>query len=113
MAAGRTWMGRGGWKAAEGRRRLLHREGHPVLWSLDDETEDATLSIRYAYFETTDPSQFDDGSTDTDGDASLKHSKTYEWNHGIGEIVTALIDAGLELEYLHEYRFSEWQALPG
>ena len=44
--------------------------------------------------------------------SSLQHSRTYEWNHGIGEIVTALIDAGLELHYVHEHRFCEWQALP-
>ncbi len=88
------------------------REGHPVLWCLDDETEDATLSMRYPYFETADPTEFDEGSTYTDGQASLQHSRTYVWNHGIGEIITALIDVGLELEYLHEHRFCYWQALP-
>ncbi len=32
----------------------------------------------------------------------------YGWNHGLGEIVTALVDAGLTIELLREYPFSEW-----
>ena len=28
----------------------------------------------------------------------------YEWDHPLGEIVTALIEAGLTIEYLHEFR---------
>jgi hypothetical protein len=28
-------------------------------------------------------------------DAVFQHTVTHEWNHGLGEIVTALLDAGL------------------
>jgi hypothetical protein len=42
----------------------------------------------------------------------MKNTKTFQWNHGLGEIVTALIDAGLRLDFLHEHRDVVYQALP-
>ena len=38
---------------------------------------------------------------------------THAWNHGLGEIVTALLDAGMELTMLEEHRSVHWDALPG
>ena len=32
----------------------------------------------------------------------------YGWDHSLGEIVTALIDAGLRIEFLHEFDFVRW-----
>lgn len=32
----------------------------------------------------------------------------YGWNHGLGEIVTALANAGLRVDFLHEFPFCEW-----
>jgi hypothetical protein len=34
----------------------------------------------------------------------------HEWDHGLGEIVTALADAGLRIELLEEYPYLEWPA---
>jgi hypothetical protein len=33
----------------------------------------------------------------------------YGWDHGLGEIVTALVDAGLEIRSLREYPFVGWK----
>jgi hypothetical protein len=38
---------------------------------------------------------------------------TYEWNHGLGEIVQAVLDVGLTLTRLEEHTEVEWPALPG
>ena len=86
-------------------------EGHPVLWALDYEREDQKLVLSESYFETDRPSEYDAEFTYVDGPA-LKSQKTYEWNHGMGEIVTAIIEAGLRLDFLHEHREVAWQALP-
>ena len=43
-----------------------------------------------------------------DVSADVKSEKEYSWQHGLGEIVTALIDAGLTIELLREYPFSAW-----
>ena len=89
------------------------REGHPVMWSLDDLREDEQLVIRFPYFETAEPMRFDDEDTTYMGDGSkLDHTTIYTWNHGLGEIVSALIDVGLRIESFKEYQFCEWQARP-
>ena len=31
------------------------------------------------------------------------------WDHSLGEIVTALVEAGLRIEFLHEFDFVDWQ----
>jgi SAM-dependent methyltransferase len=64
--------------------RLFLREGHPMLWSL--------------------------ASARPDG---LTQNVTHEWNHGLGEIVTALQAAGMELTGLAEHDSAPWEALPG
>ena len=37
---------------------------------------------------------------------------TYEWQDSLSDIVCALIDAGLRIEFLHEFPFTCYQALP-
>ena len=86
-------------------------EGHPVLWSLDTEREDQQLVLTEPYFELERPSEYTSEYTYVDG-PPLENTGNFEWNHGLGEIVTALIDAGLRLEFLHEHRELAWQALP-
>lgn len=41
------------------------------------------------------------------------HTASHSWNHGLGEIVTALIDEGLTLTELTEHDSVPWNALPG
>ncbi len=86
-------------------------EGHPILWALDQERDDQLLVISEPYFELQKPSEYEGEYTYVDGPA-LKNTKDFEWNHGIGEIVTALIDAGLRLDFLHEHREMAWAGLP-
>jgi SAM-dependent methyltransferase len=93
---------------------VLHlHEGHPVLWSLDDRDDDL-LVMEYPYFETAEPVAIDEGQrTYTDGDTStMIHTETRQWNHGLGEIVQAVIDAGLTVTMLQELTYCDWLALP-
>lgn len=90
---------------------LYVREGHPMLWTLDWREEDTDLVVRFPYFEATEPVRWDDEATYA-GTGKVEHTRTYEWNHGIGEIVTAVLDAGLRVEALREHRSLEWQGLP-
>jgi hypothetical protein len=45
---------------------------------------------------------FDEGGTYVSTDVTFTHNLTREWNHGLGEIVTALLDAGLVITGLTE-----------
>jgi len=90
-------------------------EGHPMMWTLDDDTPEEPMHIRWPYFETDQP-QNPEGWENTEDYAQtgkkLKNTRTYNWGHGLGEIVTALIDAGLRIEFLHEHMECAWQAYP-
>ena len=92
--------------------RLFLREGHPVLWTIDERHTDR-LVIGYPYFETREPIVFEDPTTYVEGDARLEHAVTHSWNHGMGEIVSALLDEGLVLTQLVEHDTVPWEALPG
>ncbi|HUJ07848.1 MAG TPA: class I SAM-dependent methyltransferase [Streptosporangiaceae bacterium] len=95
----------GGW--------LFIREGHPVLWSLEDGRPDDLLVIRYPYFERDQPEVFDQGGTYVSTDVEFTSTVTHEWNHGIGEIVAALLAAGMTVTALTEHDSVPWEALPG
>jgi SAM-dependent methyltransferase len=86
-------------------------EGHPVLWTLDNERDDGQLVVRERYFEAPEPTAYEGDTTYVDG-PKLERRRTYEWNHGLGEIVTAVVDAGLRIEFVHEHRELPWQGLP-
>ena len=93
--------------------RLFIREGHPVLWSLADEREDDLIVIEYPYFERDEPTIFDQGGTYVATEVEFEHTITHEWNHGLGEIATSLLDAGMTITGLTEHDSVPWEALPG
>ena len=85
-------------------------EFHPFGDVFDDESPDA-LRIRYPYFPRTEPLFFDDPGSYTDGEAKTVHNDSYEWSHTMGSIVTAIAQAGLAIEFLHEFDHLCWQQL--
>jgi SAM-dependent methyltransferase len=93
--------------------RLFIREGHPMLWALEDARPDRLLVVEYPYFERGEPMVFDEGGTYVETDAVFTHNRTHEWNHGLGEIITALMTAGMDLTGLAEHDSVPWEALPG
>jgi SAM-dependent methyltransferase len=93
--------------------RLFMREGHPMLWALEDSRPDKLLAVEYSYFEQEEPLVFEEGGTYVETDAVFTHNLTHEWNHGLGETITALLDAGLEMTGLAEHDSVPWEALPG
>ncbi|MEV6849612.1 class I SAM-dependent methyltransferase [Actinoplanes sp. NPDC051411] len=93
--------------------RLHIREGHPVLWSLDYDRDDDLLALHTTYFEQPAPLVIDEQYTYVTTDHRFQATVTHEWNHGLGEIVTALLEAGLTITTLIEHQSVPWNALPG
>lgn len=93
--------------------RLFIREGHPVLWALDYEREDGLMALEYPYFETVEPMVWNESGTYVETDVEITSSTTHEWNHGLGEIVTAVLAAGMTLTGLVEHKSVPWLPLPG
>jgi len=87
-------------------------DGHPMAHALDDEAPPGELRLRYPYFQDI-PMFFDADGTYADPTAKLENRNTVEFNHPLGEVVTSLIDAGLRIEFLHEFPFAHYQALLG
>jgi SAM-dependent methyltransferase len=85
------------------------REAHPMLCALEDERTDPLLVVERPYFELAEPTRWDSEPNCQNAPAV---PTCYEWHHGLGEVVSALIDAGLAIELLHEHQTCLWQALP-
>ena len=84
-----------------------------MLWSLRfplEDPHDESLVIEHPYFEAEEPLSWDTEESYL-GSALLEHTRTYEWNHGLGEILGAVLAQGLAIELYEEHRFLEWQGL--
>jgi SAM-dependent methyltransferase len=93
--------------ARPGGRLYLH-DSHPLAWSLAYETP----TLESTYFEEPDPYVDDSEETYTDADQPLVNVRSYEWNHSLGLVVTALVDRGLRLDSLIEHDWTVHQRFP-
>lgn len=84
-------------------------EGHPMLNTIA-ESADGQLRVTLPYFQGNEPTPFDSTETYVDG-PKFEPRRVFEWNHGLGEVVSALTSAGLSIELLHEHREVPWRAL--
>jgi SAM-dependent methyltransferase len=87
-------------------------EFHPFVGIFDDRPGVDDLRVIYPYFPLDEPLSFDDDGTYADLTAHLENRRTYEWPHPVSEVVSALIDAGLRMEFLHEFPFTSYPQLP-
>lgn len=92
--------------------RLFIREGHPMLWAVDEARTDGVW-VGYPYFETAEPLVDEDDGTYVVTDARFTKNITASWNHGIGETVTALMSRGMRITGLAEHDSVPWEAIPG
>lgn len=83
-------------------------EFHPIVWMFDFLQSPPKLAYPYLNKEVVYEEY---KGTYTNNDADIV-SKEYVWNHGLGEVVTALINAGLEVEFLHEFEESPYDCFP-
>jgi len=79
-------------------------EGHPFAQVLDD-AQGATV-VR-DYFDDQ-PQVWDEPFTYTDGPA-LTHTRSVQFQHQLGQIVSALAAAGLRIDFLREHDFEAFQ----
>ena len=83
-----------------------------MLWAVDDRQSDRIV-VDFPYFETADPIVWDEPGTYVETEVEFVHTVTPSWNHGLGEIVTALLDDGMTITQLIEHDSVPWEALPG
>ncbi len=90
--------------------RLFIREAHPMLWALGDARSDGLIAVDYPYFETAGTT-FVESKTYVDHDDAVTSPETLQFNHGLGEIITALLRAGMEISALEEHDSVPYPAL--
>jgi SAM-dependent methyltransferase len=84
-------------------------EVHPVIQAFETEgVAPGELQLRYPYWEHAEPLTFEVHGSYAEPMADVRDMTEYGWNHGLGEIVTALVDAGLRIDSLREYPFVDW-----
>ena len=72
---------------------------------------DYELKPNYSYF--LDPEgHIEQGERQTYTGSGSITTSVYEWQHSMSEIVNSILGAGLRIEFLHEYPFSFFKALP-
>jgi 2-polyprenyl-3-methyl-5-hydroxy-6-metoxy-1,4-benzoquinol methylase len=87
------------------------RDFHPYSYIFDDENAE-DLQVKYPYFQGKEPQMFEAEGSYADKDAKTGMMKTYEWNHPMSRIINSLINAGLRIEFFHEFDVTTYQALP-
>ena len=87
-------------------------EIHPVAQAFENEgVAPGELRLTYPYWEHPNPLTFAVTGSYADPTADVGEGVVeHGWDHGLGEIVTALIDAGLRIEALVEHPFLAWGA---
>jgi len=89
--------------------RFYITEVHPVAQVFaEDGVGPGELVLHYPYWEHEAPISIPVVGSYADRDAAVDTKTEHGWDHGLGEIVTALIDAGLRIEFLHEFPFVLW-----
>lgn len=53
-----------------------------------------------------------DEPTYTGGEERFENNTAYSWNHGVGEVLTALINAGLKIEFVREWPYGCYEIFP-
>jgi SAM-dependent methyltransferase len=87
--------------------RFYLAEFHPFSAVFADED----LTVAYPYFHT-EPLEWDEPGTYADLQAPTVNNRSVEWNHGVGAVVSALIAAGLRIEFLHEHDHTPFPRWP-
>ena len=90
--------------------RLYLHEVHPLSMALADED----LTVVYSYFEESAPYEDRIAGTYADPTATeaLPGDPTYGWNHGLGEIISALQDHSVRLDLLQEHDWTSFARFP-
>ncbi len=83
-------------------------EFHPIVWMFD--YLDGKPIMKYGYMQ--DAVIYEEYEGTYADQQSEMLSKEYGWNHGLSEVINALTEAGLHVEYLKEFDESPYDVLP-
>ena len=77
-------------------------DSHPFSLMFDDSARVTELQVTRSYFSGPEPEYWEPEGDYADPNAKATRG-SYEWTHSLDSIVNALIEAGLRIEFLHEF----------
>jgi 2-polyprenyl-3-methyl-5-hydroxy-6-metoxy-1,4-benzoquinol methylase len=93
---------------------LYLAEFHPLAQAIDmDETgADGSLAIRYPMVGKAEARRWESATDYADEATPLDIRATWEWNHGLGEVLGSLLGAGMRLAWYREHPYLSWRSFP-
>ena len=89
---------------------LYFADGHPAAYVFDDDVPGmAGLPGWFCPYFADGPLIQDDPRDYADPEARLAATRTYQYSHTLSSIISALLDTGLRLEFLHEHPAVAWR----
>ncbi len=82
--------------------KFVFAEFHPVVWMFDNDFQ----QVAYPYAKAASIVETETG-TYADRKVDIQR-QTITWNHGIAEVLTALLQAGLQISAFEEYDYSPY-----
>ncbi|WBX72101.1 class I SAM-dependent methyltransferase [Tenacibaculum retecalamus] len=83
-------------------------EFHPIVWMFDYQNDDVKMRYKYNQKEVV-YEEYSGTYADTNDEMITKE---YGWNHGLGDVITALTSEGLQIDFLKEYDECPYNVLP-
>lgn len=95
--------------------RLVLIEAHPLATAIaeDEAVDGEVLRLDWPCLGQPGPIHLRAPGSYADRDAPTEHDESREWAHGLGEIVQAVLDAGLVVERLQEHPEHFCECVPG
>lgn len=81
-----------------------------MLWTLADPRPDNLVVVKYPYFET-EGVRFSEPVSYVPHDDPLAAPEIIHFNHGLAQVISALMDAGMELQSIEEHDSVPWNPL--
>ncbi len=92
--------------------RLYFADGHPAAFVFDGDGGPAGMPVFSYPYSSGNVIEFDDPADYADPEARIASSRTIEWIHPLGEVLTAMRDAGLAIDRFAEHGEVPWQIFP-
>ncbi|MBX7222002.1 MAG: class I SAM-dependent methyltransferase [Blastocatellia bacterium] len=87
-------------------------DSHPFGLVFDDSKTVTGLQVGYPYFSPGKPLELIQEATYTDASVPIRNTTECIWVYTIGDVINALLEAGLHIEFLHEFPFYVCQLFP-
>ncbi|MHA1912720.1 MAG: class I SAM-dependent methyltransferase [Candidatus Kariarchaeaceae archaeon] len=80
------------------------KDGHPIKNIFDEDLNDGEMKIKFPYFRSSEI-MWNDGASYASDEKIQDNATAYEWIHRFGDIINALIQAGLIITEVKEFPY--------